>query len=71
VITPRDAAFIIGVAAMLIVASLVSRSGWRPRAALPSGQWRPAAIGVVAAGLILFASLAAPDGSQTFIYFQF
>jgi alginate O-acetyltransferase complex protein AlgI len=71
VITPRDAAFIIGVAAMLIVASLVGRSGWRPRVALPSGQWRPAAIGVLAAGLIMFASLVAPDGSQTFIYFQF
>jgi len=61
----------IGVAAMVIVASLVSRSGWRPRVALPSGQWRPAAIGVLAAGLIMFASLVAPDGSQTFIYFQF
>jgi alginate O-acetyltransferase complex protein AlgI len=72
-ITLRDGVVIAAVALALIVVSLLARSGWRPRLALPLplGQWRPALVGMAAACVILFGSLAVPNGREAFIYFQF
>jgi alginate O-acetyltransferase complex protein AlgI len=70
-ITLRDGIIIGGIALGLVLASLLGRSAWRPRVTLPAGWPRPALTGIGAACVILFASLIAPNGSETFIYFQF
>jgi hypothetical protein len=70
-ITLRDGVIIGGIGLGLVLASLLGRSGWRPNVALPAGWQRPVLTGIGAACVILFASLIAPNGSETFIYFQF
>jgi alginate O-acetyltransferase complex protein AlgI len=67
----RDGLFIGGIAAGLVVASLVSRRGWRPRLVLPAQLPRPILIGAVAGLALLIVSVAAPTGREAFIYFQF
>jgi len=67
----RDGLFIGGIAAGLVVASLLSRRGWRPRLVLPAGRSRPILVGAAAGLAILVASMAIPTGREAFIYFQF
>ena len=67
----RDGLFIGGIAAGLVVATLISRRGWRPRLVLPAGLPRPVLVGAAAGLAILAASMAVPTGREAFIYFQF
>jgi alginate O-acetyltransferase complex protein AlgI len=67
----RGALFVIGTAAALLSAWLVSRHGAWPRLRLPAGGLRPIAFGAAASVVILVASVAAPEGSEAFFYFQF
>ena len=71
VITEKDMVVIAGIAAALVIASLVTRSGWRPELSLPAGRWRPVLAGAAAACVILLASVVAPNSREAFIYFQF
>jgi alginate O-acetyltransferase complex protein AlgI len=67
----RGALFVVGTAIALLSAWLLSRHGAWPRLHVPAGGLRPVAFGAAASLLILVASVAAPEGSETFFYFQF
>jgi alginate O-acetyltransferase complex protein AlgI len=65
------AAFVFGTAAVLVLGTLALRSRRVPRLQLPAGVPRPAFVGAAAALVMAVGAVAAPSGSQTFIYFQF
>jgi D-alanyl-lipoteichoic acid acyltransferase DltB (MBOAT superfamily) len=67
----RGALFVIGTAVALLSTWLLSRHGSWPRLPMPAGGLRPIAFGAAASLVIVVASVAAPEGSETFFYFQF
>jgi alginate O-acetyltransferase complex protein AlgI len=67
----RGTLFVVGTAVALLSTWLVSRYGAWPRLRLPAGGLRPIAFGAAASVVIVVASVAAPEGSETFFYFQF
>ena len=67
----RASLFVIGTAAALLLTWIVSREGWWPKLRLPSWRMRPVALGAAAGVAIVIATAAAPQGNETFFYFQF
>src|SRR5438477_2939867 len=69
--TVRGSLAVAVIAIALIATWLVSRHGLWPRVRMPSGALRPVMFGAAASLAIVFASVAAPAGSEAFFYFQF
>ena len=69
--TVRGTLFVAGIAIALIATWLVSRYDRWPRLRMPAGVLRPIAFGAAASIAIVFASVAAPAGTEVFFYFQF
>ena len=69
--TVRGTLVVVGIATALLAAWLISRHQLWPRLQVPAGRLQPVAIGAAAALVVVVASVAAPAGSEAFIYFQF
>ena len=69
--TARGTLSVASIAVALLATWLVSRYGLWPQLRVPSGRLRPIAFGAAASVAILFASVAAPGGTEAFFYFQF
>ena len=69
--TARGTLFVAGLAVALIATWLLSRQARWPQLRVPAGRLRPVALGAAAAVTLVFASVAAPGGSEAFFYFQF
>jgi alginate O-acetyltransferase complex protein AlgI len=67
----RASIFVIGTAAALLLTWIVSREGWWPVLRMPTWRLRPVALGAAASIAIVLATAAAPQGNETFFYFQF
>jgi alginate O-acetyltransferase complex protein AlgI len=69
--TLRGTVFVIGVAIALLGSWQLSRRGWSPQLRIPAGPLRPVLLGAAASVVLVVASVAAPDRSDAFFYFQF
>lgn len=70
--TIRGTVFLFGITTLLLSTWLVSRQGWAwPTFRVPAGRLRPVMFGAAASLVVVVASVAAPAGSEAFIYFQF
>ena len=69
--TARGTLFVAGLAVALLATWLASRHGLWPQLRMPSGRLRPVAFGAAASIALIFASVAAPAGTEAFFYFQF
>jgi alginate O-acetyltransferase complex protein AlgI len=67
----RASLFVMGTAAALLLTWIASREGWWPSLRMPSTRLRPIVLGAAASIVIVVASAAAPQGNETFFYFQF
>jgi alginate O-acetyltransferase complex protein AlgI len=67
----RASLFVMGTAAALLLTWIASREGWWPSLRIPTTRLRPVALGAAASIAIVVASAAAPQGNETFFYFQF
>jgi alginate O-acetyltransferase complex protein AlgI len=67
----RGSLFVLGMAAALLLTWIASREGWWPNLRIPTTRLRPVALGAAASIAIVVASAAAPQGNETFFYFQF
>ena len=67
----RASLFVMGTAAALLLTWIASREGWWPSLRIPATRLRPVALGAAASIAIVVASAAAPQGNETFFYFQF
>jgi alginate O-acetyltransferase complex protein AlgI len=67
----RASLFVVGTAVALLLTWIASREGWWPALRMPTWRLRPVALGTAVSIAIVLASAAAPQGNETFFYFQF
>jgi alginate O-acetyltransferase complex protein AlgI len=67
----RASVFVVAAAAALLLSWIASREEWWPKLRMPTWRLRPVALGAAASIAIVIATAAAPQGNETFFYFQF